>query len=404
MLNDLLILLETPLLSISQLFSLVGTTLLSVNFILAIRSRLVENAFDGLDKVYKVHHITGALAYVFLLSHPVLLIINAIFQQAPTAIYIFPGSDLSYNFGIGALFFLTLMLILTLFIKLPYNLWKITHKFMGFVLILAIFHIVNIKSDVARYAPLRYWILFLLISGLISYLYKLIFYRFLGPKFRYKVVKITKAFNIIELILKPTNKVLSYQPGQFVFIKTVNSKISQEEHPFSISSPNNETNIRLSVKKLGDFTSQLENIKTGDLLDLYGPYGKLYERFYSGKDIICVAGGIGITPFLSLLGSIPNASNRKVWLFYSVRSGSESYKNDEPGKLSNLKKDFKYELWKSDTRGLITVSYIQSVVGKINNKLIYLCGPRGMMSSLTRQFVGNGVSTDNIIFEDFSLK
>jgi len=181
-----------------------------------------------------------------------------------------------------------------------------------------------------------------------------------------------------------------------------NHEIGDEEHPFSISSAPGEKLIRLSIKKSGDFTSTLPKLKAQDKVKLYGPYGAFGRiALVSKKEVVMIAGGIGITPFLSIVNYIKNKNiNLKYKLIYSYKNETDSSYKEE---LMEIAGD-KLVTHNSDRSGHLTAKSIADKVGGLTNKTILLCGPKGMMSALTSQFLEMGVKRRNIIFEDFDLK
>lgn len=58
---------------VSQYISLIGTVLLSLSFVLGSRAKILDKIFGGLDRVIKMHHIIGGIAFVLLLHHPLFL-------------------------------------------------------------------------------------------------------------------------------------------------------------------------------------------------------------------------------------------------------------------------------------------------------------------------------------------
>ncbi|RWS11912.1 nadph oxidase-like protein [Dinothrombium tinctorium] len=106
-------------------------------------------------------------------------------------------------------------------------------------------------------------------------------------------------------------------PGHYVFIKCSNIS-SIEWHPFSISShsANGEENFSLHIRARGDWTEKLKNKIAGKLQSskcqtlpetfqsfkffIDGPFCSPLQDVLSYKACVCIAGGIGITPFVSV--------------------------------------------------------------------------------------------------------
>lgn len=387
----------------SQFFSLIGLTLLAVSFVLSGRFIFVEKIFGGLDKVYKIHHITGGIAFVLILHHPLFLLVNALPNLTLAWKYIIFSNILPFNFGVIGLYAMMLMLILTLLVNLPYSLWKKTHELMGIALLFSALHILTITSDVSRYMPLRVWVIMVIIVSFWAVIYRRFLYSFIGPVYSYTVEKVNKFNDVIDIWLKPTKNGLPYQPGQFVFAEI--EKLGNEAHPYSIASFQTDGRIRLAIKILGDYTLGLRAVEPGDTARLWGPYGTFNQATISSKDMVWIAGGIGITPFLGLIEKeMADGTDRKVDLFYCFSSEDDKPFADEIIKKIAGQKNIHYLEYCSAVRGRITAEGILQMVGDFGNKKFMLCGPVGMMLSLTEQLKKMGVKNKDIIFEDFNFK
>ncbi len=393
---------NTPFLALAQISGLWAATAVSLNFVLAARLGVVNKFLGGLDKAYLLHAQTGKIAFFYMLFHLLLLLIDALPSTKLALSYIIPFIDIAYDMGKIALSLFTLLLVLTLIIKLPYHIWRKTHQLMVLPMLFLLFHTLLITSDVSVYMPLRIWIVGIVSIGLTLYVYKMFIYPIYGPKYLYVINKITDMRTATEIILKPVNKKLNFEPGQFVFVQFISKKVTQEEHPFSISSSPARNYIRLTIKKSGDFTNKLSLLEVKEKANIYGPYGHFGQRALTGqKPLIFIAGGIGITPFLSILTYLSeNKIDKKVTLFYSHKMGEALYKNNLK-KLQN--KNINIILHNSNSQGYITAEKVLKTTG-YQRPLIFLCGPIGMMKSLSQQFQALGIKEKNILFEDFNLK
>lgn len=387
---------------VSQLISLVGTTLLCLSFLLSSRLGWLENLFGGLDKVYKIHHIAGGLAFVMLLHHPLFLVVKVLPRVDLATKYFWFSNLPAYNFGIAALYLMLLLLILTLLVNLPYDLWLKTHEYMGVALVFAAIHVLTISSDVSRYLPLRYWMTFWLIVSMVAVIYKLLLYRLISPKYRYVVESTRVIGEVVEVWLKPINKEMKYYPGQFAFVTF--EKMGKESHPFSISSSGFDGRVRLSMKRLGDYTLKLNSLVAGDLVTLFGPYGKFFESLLGKKDLVWIAGGIGITPYMGMIDLAQKWNRQRVDLIYCAKNEAELIFDEEIRSKVGDGERVKYHRFCSDENGRLSAKSILDLVGSFQDKKFLLCGPSAMMESLTSQLVGFGVKRRNVIFEDFNFK
>jgi len=381
--------------SIGQLSALIGAVLLGITFLFNTRLKFLENIFGGLDKVYIAHHILGTVSFLFLLFHPIFLALKfATFSASSALSFLLPGQNLAINFGIFALTSMILLLFLTFFINMKYNIWKLTHQFLGLSLLLAAIHIILIPSDISRNVFLKTYILFFITLGILSFLYKTLLHNIFIKKYNYKVKEVSIFGNITEIKLESDN-IFNYTPGQFIFINF--PSISKEYHPFSITSSLKDFHISISVKSLGDYTKDIKNIKSGEPALIEGPYGRFKSN---AKDQIWVAGGIGITPFLSMA---KNLKEKKADLYYCVNKKEEAVFLPELKAIAEKNKNFNLIPHYSNEKGHITANYINNTSKNIKEKDILLCGPVSMMTSLKKSFKSLGINTNKIRSEEFKL-
>jgi len=384
--------------NLGRIFAVSGICFFALTFLLNTRLKFLENWFGGMDKLYKAHHLFGTIAFVLILFHPILLSIQYLKISVNSAAMFFIPSvgRTPINFGIIALSIMIVLLFVTFFVNLRYHTWKISHKFLVLAFFIAILHVLTILSDISRSNFLKFYILTILLIGFLSILYKTIFYRILKIRGKFIVDKINKLNNnVLEIVLKPEKAIKNYKSGQFIFA-SFKQKGLKEYHPFTISSSPSEKNLRLTIKELGDFTEKLGNLKIGTRVFVEGPYGK----FYLNKNFeqIWIAGGIGITPFLSMARHLKPEKN--IDLFYSVNDIKDAVFADELKKLSN--KNFKVHFIYTSKEKKLDVNYIMKKTG-FKDKEILICGPVGMMVDLKKQFLDKGVNKNKIHMEEFNL-
>ncbi len=403
--ENLGLVLVRPYRSIAQIAGLLAATLSAIQFLLAARWKVVEKFFGGLDKVYRAHAYAGGLALIFMLNHPVALALNVL-PSAPAALnYFWLSNNLSYNFGVLALYFMLLLLVLTLFVRLPYHIWKKTHTFLFVPQILILLHIIFINSDTSQYLALRIWMLSLSALGLLAYAYKKFLYPNLGYRHAYEIAGVKQLGSIIEINMLPLARKISFLPGQFVFLSFKSDKLSKEEHPFTISSWPQQKELRVSVKALGDFTKRLAELKPKDKVSVYGPFGQLGEKsLFSEKDDVWIAGGIGITPFLSLLAYYSNKKlKKKIWLFYTVRNVEDAVYAQEMRNMSRINPNIEIITAITSQGERLSGNAVVEKIETVKNKNFFLCGPLSLINDLTEQLYELGVRPGQIILEEFNF-
>ena len=107
-------------------------------------------------------------------------------------------------------------------IKIKYHKWRFFHKFMIIAFIFALVHVIYISSDISRDVFLKSYILFFSMIGLASGFYRS-FVRVLFNKDYSYIVKNVSMLNanIIEIEVEPRDEIITFTPGQFIFIKFI---------------------------------------------------------------------------------------------------------------------------------------------------------------------------------------
>ena len=168
--------------------------------------------------------------------------------------------------------------------------------------------------------------------------------------------------------------------------------------------------VCLTVKRKGETSSALLDLHIGDKLCFEGPYGNFYPDKLS-KDIVMLAGGIGITPFFSIIkDKLETSLGDSVVLFYSNKKINRTPFFRDIVKLSkkhhNLKVIFclteektKQFLVKEYTR--INKKMIKKYVASMGNRCYYICGSISFVNDMWRVLKEIGVKEESIFTESF---
>ncbi|MBN1539101.1 MAG: ferric reductase-like transmembrane domain-containing protein [Candidatus Thermoplasmatota archaeon] len=397
-----------PLIAVAKTCAFMAISTLSVNYILAARFRLLENAFGGLDRMYRVHKAVGRSSLFFMLLHPIFLGLSRLPDLDLIATYILPIGPLDVSLGVISLYLFIILLGITVAVKLSYHVWHISHKFMGVVLVLAAVHALMAGSDLGSYPILRFWVVLISTAGALSWIYMFVFYQMVGPRYSVAVTKVKQHKDITDLhIEKPED--FDFQPGQFIYLRFPRFEGYRELHPFSISNDPSQKDLRISIRRSGDHTSErIPLVEKGDRVIMMGPYGKFGARYFRhDRDMVWIAGGIGITPFLSLAkheSLFP--TGRKVILIWAFQDPEDSIYDGELSAESRRNPKFRYIPWVSSRKGRIDADKVSRMVGgdgELKKRTIMMCGPPGMVTSLSGQFHSRGIPYRNMLFEDFDM-
>lgn len=388
--------------SLARMCSLTGMPLFAIALILSGRFRFLEDYFGGMNKVYVAHHLVGGIAFILLMIHPILLgVTQAMITWRSAAEFFLPSADWSLNFALLSLYSLMILLILTYFIKLRYHIWKFSHQFLGVSFFFGTLHVLMIESDVSSSQFIRWYLLALSALGLAVYFYRTLFGSKLVKRYTFVVLAVEQLNDDVwNIRMRCPSEMFSYLPGQFLFVSFYGLGISDEVHPFSISSSPGEPDVNITVKSAGDFTKNLVNLRPGNTARIEGPFG----RFFSGKQKsqIWIAGGIGVTPFLSKARSLQNMQYT-VDFYYIVRGHHEAVYFSDILTIASKEPNFRVCLYDTTVEKRITADTIKQISGDIGDRDIFICGPPPMMNSLRQQFIKLGVPNAHVHTEEFQF-
>jgi predicted ferric reductase len=182
-------------------------------------------------------------------------------------------------------------------------------------------------------------------------------------------------------------------------------KTLAESHPFTISSAPQEDVLRVTIKACGDYTRHLfSHLQTGMDAIIEGAYG-MFDYKTGGQKQIWVAGGIGVTPFLSFIRDMNGSLEHDVDFYYTVRHREEAIFVDEIEAAAKANPRLKAHIRFSSTAGSLTIEDIaKDAGGNINGHHVYMCGPLAMVQAFEKKFLAAGVTAGNIHYEEFNFR
>jgi predicted ferric reductase len=380
----------------------IGSTmiiLMASGLFLSTRAKWAEPYFGGLDKMYTSHKRANTSAFLLIFVHVLTVPITTVNLRLGNYLAIIAFT------GIVTIVLLTLSPRIPLLSKITnatYDQWRKIHRYIGIFYTIGFLHpfFVNPLSALIAFS----YVQVIFVIGLACYLYTEIFSRFFKKSLPYRVTGV-KHLNgtTTEVTLTAKKDRLTHQPGQFLFVRFPGDKVLDESHPFTISSAPGEDSIRLTIKASGDFTRYLyQNLKDEADAILEGAHG-LFQYHFGGKRQVWIAGGIGITPFLSFMrhGNI----DREVDFYYTVRTREEALFLDEIDAAAKQNPNFRGHVRFSIEGGSLTVDEIvKNAGGDLRDRHIYMCGPFGMVQAFADKFKKLGVAAEHIHYEEFNFR
>ena len=215
--------------------------------------------------------------------------------------------------------------------------------------------------------------------------------------------------DVVNIILKPHKNWNGFRAGQFVQIGiTINGILYQRI--FSISSSaewfQKEGLIRLSIQRqeLGRVTPFIfDSLKIGSFVQVSHAMGDFTPiRDYLPNSLF-IAGGVGITPIMSILSSHANTNSSIVLLYYASNAKPHLFVK-ELLDLANLNSNFQIHLLDSRSDGYFSKKHLQLYCNDFNTRKIYLCGPQAFDKMVCGELDFLNVKKSNIISESFTAQ
>ena len=200
-----------------------------------------------------------------------------------------------------------------------------------------------------------------------------------------------------------------FKPGQ-----AIDLVLGEHRHAFSIVSAPAENEIVIATRmRDSEFKRALKATPVGGKVGIEGPFGSLTLHKDPTRAAVLIAGGIGITPFMSMLRqATADRLAHRIVLVYSVRRPSDAAFLDELRDLAARNANFKRVVtvtqpetagqgWKGET-GHIGKALLERVWrGLAPRPIHYLAGPPAMVAGLKAVLEGAGVDDDDIRAEEF---
>mgnify|MGYP000889107083 FL=1 len=198
----------------------------------------------------------------------------------------------------------------------------------------------------------------------------------------------------------PSGKSFRYSPGQFLHLALDSGYDGSGQWPesrcFSMQSSPDEENIRITYAVKGRFTQMMEQqLKAGCEVWLKLPYGDLFTRQHNKSGTVFIAGGTGITPFLSLFNHTSFKEYADPHIYLGFRSAEYNIYDRELNSVQH----YAPEIFHENVDGPLNIRNIFSENGKDCDYFIF--GPPAMIKSFKNQLVSMGVPPGQVHSDDW---
>lgn len=393
-----------------------GFAMVGLQFVLTARFKVIKAPY-GSDIVYFFHRQISLVAFSLIIAHPLLLFI---FDTQHLRLLNLITAPWAARFGVVAILSLAALISFSIWrkrMKIEYDHWRIWHGILAIAAVaLAIAHI-----ELRGYYLNTFWKqLFWGFYG-IFWIGILAWVRIIKP-----IILMRNAYFVEDIIPErgnawtvvlrsSRNKSLSFQPGQFAWITAWDSPFKDHEHPFSFSgSSENKEQLIFTIKELGDFTASIKDLNKGQKVFVDGPYGAFsVDRHPKSPEFVFIAGGIGITPIMSMLRTLADrGDDRPLTLLYANKKLESATFLEEIEKLPsrlNIKiihiLESPPDEWKGE-KGFINANILERYLPtkrKQNEFEVFICGPGPMMDAVEKALIWLHIPIGDFHSERFDL-
>lgn len=402
--------------NVSMALGLAGLSMMGLQFALTARIRAATAPF-GTDLVYVFHRYLALIGFALVSLH--FLILWLFYEDALGSL---DPRVAAWELTVAriALVAFGLAVVTAEFrktLRLEYGRWRYLHVTLAITgLIAAVAHVAGAGRFAQMSAGTMLW------AATTAFWMGLIIWLRMAKPWRLK----RRPYRVVELreerggawtlALMPQGRptIRAFSPGQFAWLNLSSSPWVLRDHPFSISSsPTRLPRIEMTIKPLGDFTGTIGDVPVGQTAWLDGPFGVFsIDRYPDAPGFVYVAGGIGITPVMSMLRALADQNDRRpLWLFYANPDwDSVTFREELEDLVQRLNLTVVHIVENpssgySGLTGLLDETILRQGLPEDRpaDLRYFLCGPVPLTSAIEDALVGMGVTPSHIRTELFEL-
>ena len=223
-------------------------------------------------------------------------------------------------------------------------------------------------------------------------------------KYPAKIVSIQNSIDgVYTLEFESLGKPFKYEAGQFLHLAMDEYDPSAqwpESRCFSMQSAPKEELITITYAAKGQFTQRMEQeLKVGSEVTLKLPYGDLFSQEHNKINTVFIAGGTGITPYLSLFTDASFAAYQKPILYAGFRDVTMNIYKEELIKATDINSGLEIKLVYQDIDGILDIKKI--LKENSTDSSFFISGPPVMIKSFKQALISKGIPENKVLTDDW---
>ena len=291
--------------------------------------------------------------------------------------------------------------------RLAYETWHFIHLYTYLAIALAFSHQFSVGAD---FVDLRVRVLWSVMYIAVAVL--LLRYRVLAPVLSWRrhdlrVARVVRESpDAVSVYMRGRDlQALRAQSGQFFRWRFLTRELWWVAGPYSLSAPPTADTLRITVRTAGSHSSELARLDPGTRVFAEGPYGALTAARRRRREVLLVAGGVGITPLRALFETLPGGPGT-ITLVYRASTPLDLVFRHELDQIAARRGAAVHYV--IGPRGVgdddpLSARSLHLRLGDVRRKDVFLCGPDAMTSVVRTSLRRLHVPSSRIHHESFTM-
>ena len=406
---------QGPLRVVSLVAALAAASLLVLTFVLPSRFRPVTG-YLGVERLLRNHRALALAAVTLVAVHVGVVIVRPGPGMAVLDLRSAPPRVWAALIATAGLVGIVVLGMSRRRRRPRYEGWRLVHVLLAHVVLLATALHVLWLGDLTRFSSARLWFQTLAVLLVLAFLHRWVWRPLRSYRNRYVVDEVRHVSpTATTLVLHAAGHPgVAFRPGQFAWLKIGTSPYVFEEHPFTIASAATEPwRKEFTIKGMGDFSELIAGLRPGRSVFIDGPHGSFTLDGLRSDRFVLIAGGVGITPMLSMIRTLADRGDERPVLLVVAGRTADDLLHRADGEHLGDRLDLHVveileeppEAWDGEV-GRFTATVLERALPRRRTKEVvdyFVCGPGPMVAAATEIIGDRGVPSRRIHTELFDV-